>query len=111
MVKDFPLDVVPSVLIRADTTNICTALDTKKQKRVPRIALTYTMQFSMRQNLQKYIKWEILHEIKQRKPDKICIICNVERLVISLADSKTSLNSRKGSVSKFRQFANFYLKS
>ena len=61
--------------------------------------------------IHKNIKWEILHEIKQKKPGKICILCNIERLEIALADSKTSLNSRTELVSKCRHFTNFYLKS
>ena len=40
-------------------------------------------------NIKKNLKWEIVHEIKQRKPGKLCIICNIERLKISLADLNT----------------------
>ena len=62
-------------------------------------------------NLQKNIKWEFLHEIKQRKPGIISALCNVERLKIALADSKTLFNSRTELISKCGNFTKLYLKS
>ena len=56
------------------------------------------------------IKWEFLHETKQRRPGKICTLCNLERLEIAFAKTKL-LNSRTELVRKCKHFAKFYLKN
>ena len=58
----------------------------------------------------KNVKWKIIHKINQRKPSKICSLCNVERLEIAFSDKKSSLNSRTELIGKCRHFAKFYLK-
>ena len=52
-----------------------------------------------------------MHKINQHKPSRICTFSNIERLQITFADKKTSLNSRTKLIGKCRHFAKFYLKS
>ena len=61
-------------------------------------------------DLKKAIKWEFLHETKQRSPGKICTLCNLERLEIAFSKTKL-LNSRSELVGKCKHFAKFYLKT
>ena len=54
------------------------------------------------------IKWSIMHKApKPRGPQKICTICNLERIEIAAADRKKALNKRSeltGSCVHFRRF-------
>ena len=50
--------------------------------------------------LKKVLKWKILHVIKQSKPGKICILCNIGRIEIAFANTKRLLNSRTELIDK-----------
>ena len=78
------------------------------------ISFVHTSKFNknmIKNNKLTTIKWNIMHKINQRKPSRICTLCNIERLEIAFAHKKTSLNSRTELVGKCRHFSKFYLKS
>ena len=62
-------------------------------------------------DLKKTIKWEFLHKMNQNRPGKICSLCNLERLEIAFANTKSFLNSRSELVGKCKHFTKFYLKN
>ena len=62
-------------------------------------------------NVNKTLKWEIMHKTKQNKPGKICMLCNMERSEITYANTKPLLNSRTELVRKYKNVTKRYLKT
>jgi len=62
-------------------------------------------------DLKKTIKWEFLHKTNQIKPGLICSLCNLERMEIAFANTKSLLNSRSELIGKCKHFAKFYFKT
>ena len=62
-------------------------------------------------DLKKTIKWEFLHRTNQNKPGLICSLCNLERMEIAFASTKSLLNSRSELIGKCKHFAKFYFKT
>ena len=55
------------------------------------------------------IKWAIVHKMpKPRGPQRICTICNLERMEIASADRRRSLNMRSELTGKCVHFRSFY---
>ena len=55
------------------------------------------------------IKWSLIHKApKPRGAQRICTLCNLERIEIAAAERRRSLNKRSELTGKCRHFASFY---
>ena len=55
------------------------------------------------------ITWEVLHQVpKPKGPQRICSICNLERMEIAMANRERSLNKRSELTGKCVHFRSFY---
>ena len=59
----------------------------------------------------KILKLEILHKVKYNKPEKVCILLNMESLDIAHVNTKTLLNSTTELVGKCKYFAKCILET